>query len=140
MIQTIGYNGKILNVRPNAGAVQGHYSIIFKTLATVQQRICNSVCLSFQFHAHCSIWLSHLVLHHRLNLSLSSLAFYGTLQPPLSFANLCDTRVANKCNNKEPEQNKVTTWNSFNWYLRKIIQYPNYKEKGEIVKRTYLEI
>ena len=48
--------------------------------------------------------------------------------------------VANKCNNKEPQQNKVTTWNSFNWYSRKIIQYPNYEEKGEIVKRTYLGI
>ena len=43
MIQTIGYNGKILNVKPSAGAVQGHYSIIFKSLATVQQRICNLV-------------------------------------------------------------------------------------------------
>ena len=43
MIQTIGYNGTILNVNPNAGAVQGHYSIIFKSLATVQQLICNSV-------------------------------------------------------------------------------------------------
>ena len=35
MIQTIEYNGKILNVKPNAGAVQGHYSIILKSLATV---------------------------------------------------------------------------------------------------------
>ena len=43
MIKTIGYNGKILNVKPNAVAVQCHYSIIFKSLATVQQRICNSV-------------------------------------------------------------------------------------------------
>ena len=39
MIQTIGYNGKILNVKPNAGAVQDNYSIIFKSLATVQQHI-----------------------------------------------------------------------------------------------------
>ena len=70
MIQTIGYNGKILNVKPNAGAVQGHYSIIFKSLATVQQRACNSVCLSYQFHANCSIWLPQLVLHHRLNIYL----------------------------------------------------------------------
>ena len=46
MIQTIEYNGKILNVKPNAGAVQGHYSIIFKSLATVQQRTCNSVRMS----------------------------------------------------------------------------------------------
>ena len=59
---------------------------------------------------------------------------------PLSFANFCDTRVVNKCNNKEPQQNKVTTWYSFNWYLRKIIQYPNYEERGEIVKRTHLGI
>ena len=70
MIQTIGYNGKILNVKPNAGAVQDNYSIIFKSLATVQQHTCNSVCLSFQFHAHCSIWLPQLVLHHRLNFYL----------------------------------------------------------------------
>ena len=136
MIQTIGYNGKILNVKPNAGAVQGHYSITFKSLATVQQRICNSVCLSFQFHMASPVS----VISWTQFLSLSSLAFYGTLQPPLSFANLCDTRVANKCNNKEPQRNKVTLWNSFNWYLRKIIQYPNYEEKGEIVKRTFLEI
>ena len=52
------------------------------------------------------------------------------MQPPLSFANLCDTHVASRCNNKEPQQNKVNTWNSFNWYSRKIIQYPNYEEKS----------
>ena len=63
-------NGKILNIKPNAGSVQGHYSIIFKSLATVQQCTSNSVCLSFQFHAHCSIWLPQLVLHHRLNFYL----------------------------------------------------------------------
>ena len=138
------------------------------------------LCLSFQFHAHCSIWLSQLdpfymewgtpvqwgkflllcvpqsvktnetnptrpgsptpckqalsVISQTQFLSLSSLAFYRTLQPPLSFANLCDTHVASRCNDKEPQQNKVNTWNSFNWYSRKIIQYPNYEEKSCLIQ------
>ena len=109
MIQTIGYNGKILNVKPNAGAVQGHYSITFKSLATVQQCICNSVCLSFQFHMASPVS----VISWTQFLSLSSLAFYGTLQPPLSFANSCNTRVASRCNNKDRATSKQSNYMEF---------------------------
>ena len=69
-------------------------------------------------------------------LSLSSLAFYGTLLPPLSFAN-SDLRYVyfySKCNSEEPQQNSITTWNSYSWYLRKIIQSLNYEEKSWQVK------
>ena len=69
-------------------------------------------------------------------LSLSSQAFYGTLLPPLSFAN-SDLRYVyfySKCNSEEPQQNSITTWNSYSWYLRKIIQSLNYEEKSWQVK------
>ena len=36
--------------------------------------------------------------------------------------------------NEEPQQNSITTWNSYNWYLRKIIQSLNYEEKSWQVK------
>ena len=121
MIQTIKYNGKILNVKPSAGTVQGRYSFIFKRLVTDRQHTCNSVDKWVSIPAS-----SVTSLYPQLTkfLSLSSLAFYRTLLAPLSFAN-SDLRYVffySKCNSEEPRQNSITTWNSYSWYLRKIIR------------------
>ena len=70
MIQTIKYNGKILNVKPNAGTVQGRYSIIFKRLVTDRQHTCNSVdkwvSIAFrlpQLHYYMPSWLNFYLFH-----------------------------------------------------------------------------
>ena len=135
MIQTIKYNGRILNVKPNAWTVQGRYSIIFKRLVTDRQHTCNSVDKWVSIACLASSVTS---LYPQLTkfLSLSSLAFYETLLPSLSFAN-SDLRYVHfysKCNSEEPQQNSITTWNSYSWYLRKIIKSLNYEDKSWQVK------
>ena len=70
MIQTIKYNGKILNVKPNAGTVQGRYCIIFKRLVADRQHTCNSVdkwvSIAFQLpqlHHYIPSWLNFYLFH-----------------------------------------------------------------------------
>ena len=70
MIQTIKYNGRILNVKPNAWTVQGRYSIIFKRLMTDRQHTCNSVdkwvSIAFrlpQLHHYIPSWLNFYLFH-----------------------------------------------------------------------------
>ena len=69
-IQTIKYNRKILNIKPNAGTVQGRYSIIFKRLMTDRQHTCNSVdkwvSIAFrlpQLHHYIPSWLNFYLFH-----------------------------------------------------------------------------
>ena len=100
---------------------------LFLRLVTDRQHTCNSVDKWVSIPAS-----SVTSLYPQLTkfLSLSSLAFYRTLLAPLSFAN-SDLRYVffySKSNSEEPRQNSITTWNSYSWYFRKIIQSLNYEE------------